>query len=58
MNKNTSQGQILIPFANFSCLLPDDCAGAIARDVCRASQACSSVDIVISPLIYHLGGEQ
>jgi hypothetical protein len=30
MNKNTFQGQILISFANSSCLPPDDSAGRIA----------------------------
>jgi hypothetical protein len=33
MNKNTSHGQILIPFACSSCLLPDDYAGRIAREL-------------------------
>jgi hypothetical protein len=32
------QGQILIPFTHASCLLPDDCAGRIARELWWMSQ--------------------
>jgi hypothetical protein len=56
------QGQILIPFTHASCLLPDDCAGRIARELWWMSQEFSFVDIIIPPwfsmLIYHLQDEQ
>jgi hypothetical protein len=62
MNKNTSQGQILIPLAYSSCLLPDDSAGRIARELWWTNQEFSSANIIILPwfctLIYHLVDEQ
>jgi hypothetical protein len=62
MNKNTSQGQILIPFTHFAFLIPDDMAGKITRELWCMNQLFSSVDIIIPPwffmLMYHLGHEQ
>jgi hypothetical protein len=49
MNINTSQGQILIHFTHFSCLLPDISAGRIARELWWTSQVFPYVDIVIPP---------
>jgi hypothetical protein len=45
MNKNTWQGQILIPFTHFSCYLPDDSAGRIARELWWRSEEFFSVSI-------------
>jgi hypothetical protein len=61
MNKNTSQGQFLIPFIHSSCLLPEDSAGRITREHWWMNQERSSVNIIppwFSMLIYHLGDEQ
>jgi hypothetical protein len=62
MNKNISQGQIFIPFANSSCLLPDDSADRSARELWWTNHEFSSFDIIIPPrffmLIYHQGDEQ
>jgi hypothetical protein len=62
MNKNTLQGQILIPFTHSSCLLPNYSVGRIARKLCWTDQELSSVDIIIPPwlskLIYQLEDEQ
>jgi hypothetical protein len=59
MNKITSQGQILIPFAHSSCLLPGDSAGRIARELWWTNQEFSSADIILPPLfsmlVYQLG---
>jgi hypothetical protein len=49
INKNTSQGQTVIPFAHSSCLLQDDSAGRIARELWWMGQEFSSVNIIISP---------
>jgi hypothetical protein len=49
MNKNTSLGQILISFAHSSCLLPDDSAGMIARELWWTNQMSSSVNIIFPP---------
>jgi hypothetical protein len=53
-NKNTSQGQILIPFAHSYCLLPDDCAGKVARDTWWTNQI-SSIDAIV-PLWFSIFG--
>jgi hypothetical protein len=62
MNRNTSQVQILIPFARFACVLSNDSSGRIARELWWTSQGFSSVDIIIPPwfsmLIYRLRNEQ
>jgi len=61
-NKNTLQGQILIAFAHSSCLLLDDSADRIARELYWTNQEFSSDDIIVSPwfsmLVCHLGDEQ
>jgi hypothetical protein len=49
INKNTSQGQTVIPFVHSSCLLQDDSAGRIARELWWMGQEFSSVNIIISP---------
>jgi hypothetical protein len=38
MNANTLQGQIHHPFARPSCMLPDDSAGRIARELWWTNQ--------------------
>jgi hypothetical protein len=62
MNKNTSQGKILILFTHFSCILPHDSAGRFARELWWTNQELFSVDVIIplwfSILIHHLGDEQ
>jgi hypothetical protein len=61
MNKNISQGQILIPFAHYSCLLQDDSAGRTVRELWWTNQKFSSVNIIpplFTMLIYHMGDEQ
>jgi hypothetical protein len=52
MNKDISQGQINHTLLRSSCLLPDDSAGKIARELWWTNQGFSSVDIIpahISP---------
>jgi hypothetical protein len=58
MNTNTSQGQILIPFAQFSYLLPYDSAGRLGTTLWWTSQEFSSVHNItmFTMLMYHLGG--
>jgi hypothetical protein len=61
MNWNTSQGQIVIPFVHSYCLLPDDFADGIARQLLWTNHESYSVDIIppwFSMLLYHLGDEQ
>jgi hypothetical protein len=41
MNKDTFQGQILIPFTHSYCVLPDDAAGRIAGEVWWMNQGFS-----------------
>jgi hypothetical protein len=56
INKNTSQG-----LACSSCLLPDDSAGRIARELWWMNQEFSSVNFMppwFSMLMYHPGDEQ
>jgi hypothetical protein len=59
---NISKGQIVIPFAHYSRLLPDDSTGRTATELWWTSQEFYSVDIVIPPwfsmLMYQLGHEQ
>jgi hypothetical protein len=53
--------KFITPFAPSSCLLQDDLAGKIARELQWANQEFFSVDIIpswFSMLIYHLGDEQ
>jgi hypothetical protein len=53
--------KFITPFAPSSCLLQDDSAGKIARELQWANQEFFSVDIIpswFSKLIYHLGDEQ
>jgi hypothetical protein len=45
MNKDTSQGQILIPFAYSYWLLPDDSPIRISRELWWTNQEISSADI-------------
>jgi hypothetical protein len=58
MNKNTSQGQIFIPFARSSWFLPDDSACRFTRELWWTNQEFSFVDIIIPPwfsmLLYHV----
>jgi hypothetical protein len=60
MNKDTSQDQILIPFAYSYWLLPDDSPIRIARELWWTNQEISSADIppLFSMLTYHLEEEQ
>jgi hypothetical protein len=62
MNKNTLQGQILIPFAHSFCLLPEDSDGRIARELWWTNHEFSSFIIITPPwfamLINHLLEEQ
>jgi hypothetical protein len=53
--------KFIISFAHSSCLLPDDSAGRIVRDLWWMDQEFSSVDFIppwFSMLIYHLEDEQ
>jgi hypothetical protein len=53
--------KFIIPFACYSCLLPDDSADRNAKELWWMNQEFSSVDIIpawFSMLIYHLGDEQ
>jgi hypothetical protein len=62
INRNTSHDQILVPFAHSSCLLPNDSAGRITRELWWISQVFPSADIIIpawfSMLMYHPEDEQ
>jgi hypothetical protein len=61
INKNILQGQILIPFSRFPCLLPDDSTGRIAKEVYWTNKEFSPVDTIppwVSMLIYHQGNKQ
>jgi hypothetical protein len=49
MNKNTLQGQIVIPLAHFFYLLPDDTAGSIAKELWWTNKEFSSAIIIIPP---------
>jgi hypothetical protein len=50
--KNSLQDQILVPFAHLSCLLPDDSAGRIARELWWTNQESSSVYINSTKVIH------
>jgi hypothetical protein len=58
MNKNTSQGQILIPFAHSFSLLPDDFAGRIARTLDESGVFFCHHSTMVFMLIYHIWDEQ
>jgi hypothetical protein len=49
MNKNILQGQVLILYVHSSCLLPDDSAGRIAKELWWIKQEFSHVNIIIPP---------
>jgi hypothetical protein len=54
------KAKFIIPFACSSCLLPDDSAGRIARELWWTNQF-SSVNFIppwFSMLMYHLADEQ
>jgi hypothetical protein len=54
MNNNILQGQILFPFAQFSCLLPDDSDGRITRELWWRSQKVSLHQHHHSTMILHV----
>jgi hypothetical protein len=58
IDKNTSQGQILIPLAHYSCLLRDDSVSRTARELWWTNQLHSSVWRHSNMVLHAPGDEQ